>query len=164
MKEEFIEQSIFRLKESEERIHKCLNELSEEQIWQRPNSNLSSIGNLTLHVCGNMTQYIYASLGKNPDLRDRDNEFESSDIPLNQLKETLDNSFDKIYQVLNEVDTEELNRLRSVQGFDLTGIGIIIHVVEHLSYHTGQITYWTKYLINKDLGYYANLDLNLKNK
>ena len=55
-------------------------------------------------------------------------------------------------------------RIRSVQGFRFSGAGIILHVVEHYSYHTGQIAFWTKMLKDKDLGFYAGFDLNLKNE
>jgi uncharacterized damage-inducible protein DinB len=49
-----------------------------------------------------------------------------------------------------------------VQVYELTGVGIIIHVTEHLSYHTGQIATLTKLLLEKDLGFYAGLNLNQK--
>jgi uncharacterized damage-inducible protein DinB len=45
----------------------------------------------------------------------------------------------------------------------MSGTGIIVHVVEHLSYHTGQIAFWTKLLKDKDLGFYEGRDLNIKN-
>jgi len=51
-----------------------------------------------------------------------------------------------------------------VQGYYHSGIGIIIHVTEHYSYHTGQIIFWVKLLKNKDLGFYAGIDLNVKNE
>ena len=54
-------------------------------------------------------------------------------------------------------------RVRDVQGFNLSGIGIVMHVVEHLSYHTGQIAFWIKLLKDKDLGFYDGIDLNIKN-
>ena len=62
-----------------------------------------------------------------------------------------------------DVSEEELMRKRMVQGFEYSGIGIIIHVTEHFSYHTGQIAFWTKQLKNKDLGFYADRDLEIKN-
>ena len=158
---ELITQSIIRIKESEERISKCLNELSEEQIWQKPNSQLNSVGNLVHHVCGNMTQYIYASLGQNADERNRDSEFSVSEGSKEELTELITKSCAQVYSVLKNISETELLKERSVQGFNLTGIGIVIHVTEHFSYHTGQITFWTKFLLNKDLGYYADLDLTI---
>ena len=64
-----------RLKESEERIAKCLGLMSEEQIWLRPNTHVVSVGNLVLHLCGNVGQWINATLGERPDIRTREYEF-----------------------------------------------------------------------------------------
>ena len=161
MTKELISQTILRIKESEERIIKCLNELNEEQIWQKPNSNLNSVGNLIHHVCGNMTQYTWASLGQYADDRNRDFEFSVSSGSRHELTELITLSCSKVYSIIENVTDSELKRSRSVQGFSLTGIGIIIHVTEHLSYHTGQITFWTKFILDKDLGYYSGLDLNI---
>jgi len=161
MTSEFLAQSILRIKESEQRIIQCLNELTEKQIWHKPNSQLNAVGNLVHHVCGNMTQYIYASLGQNFDNRQRDVEFSVTSGTHKELIELISNSCLNVYSVLEHVSEKELERMRSVQGFNLTGIGIVIHVTEHLSYHTGQITFWTKYLTNKDLGYYRDLELNV---
>ncbi len=58
---------------------------------------------------------------------------------------------------------KDLQLVRAMQGFELSGIGITMHVVEYYSYHTGQIAFYTKLLKEKDLGFYANLDLNVKN-
>jgi uncharacterized damage-inducible protein DinB len=51
-----------------------------------------------------------------------------------------------------------------VQGFEVTGFSVVVHVIEHFSYHTGQITTLTKFLTNKDTGYYAGIDLNKQNR
>ena len=63
----------------------------------------------------------------------------------------------------NNVSPEELMRVRSVQGFEYSGMGNVIHVAEHLSYHVGQIAFLTKVLKDKDLGFYAGQNLNVKN-
>jgi len=59
---------------------------------------------------------------------------------------------------------EELLHQRKVQGFSLTGIGIILHVAEHFSYHTGQIAFYTKQLCNTDLEFYRDKDLDILNE
>ena len=66
-------------------------------------------------------------------------------------------------EITESLEEEELLKTRSVQGFKLTGMGIIIHVVEHLSYHTGQIALQTKLISNQDLGFYGDMDLEVKN-
>lgn len=162
---EFIEQSIFRLEENPPRILKCLNRLSKEQVWLKPNPSSNSIGNLILHLCGNISQYILSSLGELPDQRQRDLEFSAKGgFNKKELFEKFDTVIKKSAAVIRDCDEASLLKIRSVQGFDLSGIGIIIHVVEHLTYHTGQIAYWTKILKDEDLGFYADMDLNVKNK
>ena len=161
---EFIDQSIFRIHENTPRIEKCLNELSEEDIWRKPNASSNSIGNLVLHLCGNITQYIIASLGHKKDNRNRGLEFSSLDrynkwMLISKLKTTIDLSVD----ILNQLTEADLMEVRRVQCFDLSGIGIIIHVTEHYSYHTGQIAFWTKILKDKDLQFYGAADLNKRN-
>lgn len=159
---EFVEQAIFRLQESVDRIEICLGKLTEEELWTKPNEVSNSIGTLILHVCGNAKQYMIASLGGDEDTRNRPQEFSLRDIPkANLLADTLQ-LLQEIKHVLQQIKEEELLRMRMVQGFRLSGMGIVIHVVEHFSYHTGQIAFWTKAIKNKDLGFYAGYDLNIK--
>ena len=162
---EFIAQSIFRMQENVPRIQKCLDLLTEEQVWEKPNSSTNSIANLILHLCGNIRQYINSSLGNQPDLRQRDNEFSVTDgLTKKELFSCIESTVNKAISVLENLTEDELLKERSVQGFQFSGIGNVIHVVEHFSYHTGQIAIQTKLLANKDLGFYADMDLNLKNE
>ncbi len=161
---EFIEQSILRMQENIPRIDKCFSELSEKEAWQKPNDASNSIGNLILHLCGNITQYIISSLGGNADHRERDLEFSTKDgLSKAQLFEKITKVVNQSVLIMSEIPESELMRKRKVQAFDLSGIGIIIHVVEHFSYHTGQIAFLTKQLINKDLGFYEDIGLNSTN-
>ncbi len=161
---EFIEQSIIRMEESTPRIAQCLGELTEEEIWKRPNVSSNSVGNLVLHLCGNIRQYIIANLGNQPDTRTRDAEFATEGgIDKAALLEKITRTANEATAVIRSLSLEDLMKERSVQGFQQTGINSIIHVVEHYSYHTGQIVFWTKLLKDIDLGFYAGLDLNVKN-
>lgn len=162
--EEIITQIIFRIEENTPRIEKCLAELTEVEVWQRPNPASNSVGNLILHLCGNITQYAISSLGNRPDARDRDAEFAAEGGLLKvELLEKLRWTVKEAVGTIRLSSREELLRVRPVQGFQMSGIGIIVHVCEHYSYHTGQIAFWTKILKNKDLGFYADFDLNVRN-
>jgi len=146
------------------RIDNCLNRLTEEQIWQRPNGISNSIGNLILHLCGNIRQYIVSGLGENEDIRQRSLEFSTTGgitkaALLAKLKETCQEAA----AVIQSCTTENLMKKRIVQGFDITGMGIVVHVVEHYSYHVGQIAFHTKQLTAEDLGFYADMDLDITN-
>jgi uncharacterized damage-inducible protein DinB len=149
--------------ESLPRIEKCLSLLGEEEIWRRPNVRSNSVGNLVLHLAGNVRQWIVHALGGAPDERERDAEFaERGPVPKDELMATLLRSLDDVRRTLDGLDPATLLETRRVQGFDENGVSILVHVVEHFSYHVGQITWVTKAWRDVDTGYYAGLDLNAK--
>ena len=112
-----------------------------------------------------MTQYIISSIGGSPDHRNRDEEFTASNtFNKTALLQLLQETTTKAKEVLQTVNEAELLRTRQVQGFNFSGIGAALHAVEHFSYHTGQIAFWVKLLKNKDLQFYAGVNLNIKNE
>jgi len=136
------------------RILECLRMLSEEDIWWRPHSTSNSVGNLALHLSGNIRQWIISSLGGEPDRRERDKEFaERGPLPRRGLVTRLRRTVFEADKVLQELGTDELIRVYSIQGFRVTGLEAVAHVVEHLAYHTGQIIYITKLRLGEDLGF-----------
>lgn len=121
--------------------------MSDEELWGRPNDEVVSLGNLVLHLCGNVRQWIISGLGGAPDDRVRQEKFdEVGPVPREEL-------VDKLKSTLAAAE-------RSVQAYSETGISILLHVVEHFSYHTGQISRDTKALKGVDLGYYEDDDLD----
>jgi len=162
---EFRQQVIFFLEENPPRVVKCLSQLSEEEVWRKPNSQTNSIANLILHLCGNIRQYAISSLGGQPDVRERDLEFSTQGgLDKQELLVKLNSTVEEAVATIRFVSDEELLRKRMVQGFEYSGIGVLIHVTEHFSYHVGQIALYTKLLKERDLGFYADLDLNVKNE
>mgnify|MGYP000135285223 CR=1 FL=1 len=165
LQNEVIQNAMYRMDESLRMVKICLDKLSEEVIWKKPNTSTNSIGNLILHLCGNITQYGIASLRGLDDNRDRDAEFAAFEgYNKTELYHKLLDTVEQAKKAFQEVSLRELIRKRSVQGFEFSGVGNIIHVVEHFSYHTGQIALWTKILNNADLGFYDGVDLNVKNE
>jgi len=163
--QEFKEQIIYRLDESIRMLSKSFEQVEEKDIWKRFNESSNSIGNLVLHLCGNITQYAIASLGNTKDKRERDSEFAAIEgFSKEELLSKLVHTIDEAKKVLINCSYDELMRKRAVQGFTFSGIGIAIHVTEHLSYHTGQIAFWVKQLKNKDLGFYDGMDYNANEK
>jgi uncharacterized damage-inducible protein DinB len=162
---EFNTQSVNRIQEYTTRIKSCFLELSEQEIWIRPNESSNSMGNIVLHLCGNVRQYILSSLGGFEDVRERDMEFSAKGgFSGKELMEKLDDTVFQANNVIKNCDEQSLLKIRSVQGFQYSGVAIILHVVEHYAYHAGQVIFWTKLLKNKDLGFYAGIDLNKKNQ
>lgn len=147
--------------ESVPRIKQCLAQLNENEIWYRPNENVVSVGNLVLHLCGNLRQWVLSGLGGQPDRRQRDREFgETGPVPAEVLVEQMDTLMREVTAVLDQLTPQDLAAVRSVQGYQESGVAILMHVTEHFSYHTGQITYYVKTRKNVDLQYYGGQDLN----
>ena len=163
--EELVKNALYRMDESTRMIQKSLNEIEEDELWLKPNESLNSIGNLILHLCGNIRQYIISSLGETEDVRDRDAEFAiHNQATTSEMFAMLEETVDTAKRVIFDSSSTQLLQVRSVQGFSFSGVGVIIHAVEHYSYHTGQIAFWVKQLKNKDLGFYEGIDLKIRNK
>ena len=136
------------------RITRSLSLLSDEQIWWRPNRASNSVGNLVLHLAGNVRQWITSGLGGATDVRQRDREFaERGPVPRRALLRRLRNAVADACQVLAELSSADLARLYSIQGFRVSGLEAVAHVMEHFAYHTGQIIFVTKLKTRKDLSF-----------
>ena len=137
------------------KIERCLEQLTDAQIWFRPNEASNSIGNLVLHLCGNARQWIVAGVGDSPDRRDRDSEFRQRKIiPKVQLLELLGTTINEVEQVLADLDSNVILERRTIQGKDVELLEAIFHVTEHFSMHTGQIILLTKMLAQTDMKFY----------
>lgn len=148
--------------ESIPRIEKCLSLLSPDQIWKAPNEHTNSIGNLILHLCGNVEQWIGSGIGGLDDHRTRQWEFDNREqFSANNLIKRLRDLRQLTDVSLSTLNGQKLSTTHRVQGFEESGYSIIVHVIEHFSYHTGQIALLTKLWINDDLGFYAGSDLNI---
>jgi uncharacterized damage-inducible protein DinB len=161
---EFIDQSIDRLNQNTDKIKSCMVQLDEKEIWFSPNGNLNSAGNLILHLCGNIRQYVISSIGSKPDIREREIEFSTKGgFTRAELVAKLHDTLEEAKSAILHTDQENLMRTRIVQGMTYSGVGIVIHVTEHYSYHTGQIIFLAKLLKNMDMGFYSGVDLNKRN-
>ena len=137
------------------KIERCLELLTDEQIWWRANLQSNSIGNLLLHLSGNVRQWIVCGLGGASDERDRDSEFAQRDlIPRDELIARLKQTLIEADAALAKFDTGRLLERHVIQGCDTTALAAIFHVVEHFSMHVGQIIYITKLLCASDLHFY----------
>ena len=133
-------------------IVKCLQQLSEEEIWWRPNPASNSAGNLALHLCGNVRQWIISGLGGAEDRRERDREFaERGPIPRRALVTQLRRTVRDAGRVLARLSDDSLSREYKIQGYRVTWLDAAFRVAEHFGYHTGQIVYITKLKRAQDL-------------
>jgi len=149
------------LEEGVRRIKACVGMLPEDDLWHDPNAHLVSIGNLILHLRGNVSQYVLRGLGGADYVRHRDLEFSAKPgtAAVAMLRD-LETTVAEARGVLAGLTEEQLTRRYDIQGFSLTGVEVIVHVVEHFSYHVGQITFATKLVTDRATDYYRGRDLN----
>jgi Protein of unknown function (DUF1572) len=140
------------------RLKECVSSLTEEQIWWRPNDASNSIGNLILHLNGNVSQWLVASFNKDEDRRNRPEEFAAREgATAAELLAKLGTTLDAAAKVLDRLTVEELLARYEIQGYHVRGLDAVYQVVEHFGLHYGQIVYITKLLTEKDLGFYKEL-------
>jgi len=143
------------LKEYFPRVQACFETLGEEDIWWRAHETDNSIGNLILHLCGNIRQWIVGGIGEAPDARDRPREFsERGPIPKTELLKRFETTLNEADRVLGQFDLSRLLEVRHFQKYEVTCIDAISHVVEHVAQHLGQIIYITKLRTGKDLKFF----------
>ncbi len=154
----FLTFSAEKLEQLDGRIQDCLARLTPEQIWARTSENENAIGNLVLHLSGNVRQWIGSGVGGLADNRQRDTEFDARGgmAPL-ELAELLKTWVAEAAAIIRAVPASRLTERITPQGYDVTVLEAIAHVVEHFSQHTGQIILLTKILTGKDLAYYQHL-------
>ncbi|MBK7810682.1 MAG: DUF1572 family protein [Saprospiraceae bacterium] len=149
------------IQESKARILSCLELLDDHQLQWKPNPQTNSIQILVVHLCGNLRQYICAAIGQQNDVRDRNSEFNTEKVfSKMELQSILNSTTEDAWSVIQTISEQRLLDNYEVQCFNLSGYEIVSHVIEHFSYHTGQIALLTKIITQKDLGFYKDLDLN----
>jgi uncharacterized damage-inducible protein DinB len=141
------------------RLLDCVESLTESQVWWRPNPASNSIGNLMLHLNGNMRQWLVASFNKQEDNRDRPAEFDAPELlSAAALLEKLGATLQEASKVLSRLTAADLLAEYDIQGYHVTGLYAVYQVVEHFAMHYGQILYITKNLGGKDLEFHRELN------
>ena len=138
------------------RLQKAVESLTDEQVWWRPNAASNSIGNLILHLNGNVTQWLVDSFNRDEDKRNRPAEFAAEGgITAAELIAKLGVTMERAAKVLDRLTVEELLAPYEIQGYHVHGLDAVYQVVEHFGLHYGQIIYITKALTGRDLGFYV---------
>lgn len=158
IEQDFLKYSAGKLSEFRGRIHDCMGRLTADQVWLKHAENENSIGNLILHLSGNVRQWIGYGVAGQPHIRDRDAEFAASGgLDKEALLIRLDQAVDAARATIETLPVDRLSERATIQNYDVTLMEAIYHVVEHFAQHTGQIIFATKLLTQEDLGYYRHL-------
>jgi hypothetical protein len=136
------------------RITHCIGQLTEEQVWRRPPAGLNAIGNLLLHLTGNVRQLILSGVGGEPDARDRPAEFAARDpLPKAELVRRLSEVVALAIEVVAAASADDLCGIRRVKANNWTGLQSIIRCVAHFRGHTQEIIHMTRTLLGDEYAY-----------
>lgn len=159
LESDFLTSAADKLAENLGRIETCLAELPEHALWARHSDNENAVGNLVLHLEGNVRQWILSGIGAAPDDRERPGEFSARSGPdASVLFARLRGTVNEAVSLIRALPPARLAAQVSIQGYASTVLSAIFHVVEHFSGHTYQIILLTKQFTGKDLGFYSYLD------
>ena len=137
----FLSNSRFYLNtEYRAKLHAAVNAIPAARLWWRPNEESNSVGNLLLHLAGNVGEWIVSGVGGAPNTRRRADEFAArSGQGAPELLALLDKALDNADAALAELTEADLDAPRTIQGRETTVLEAVYHVVEHFSMHVGQI-------------------------
>lgn len=135
------------LRDYPEQIAACLDALSDDEIWWRPNEQANAVANLVLHLVGSNRYYLEQVIDGRDIGRDRAAEFAArGGRSKAQLVEAWEQARRAAGQVLDTLDASQLAQTTDRSGTVTTYAQILLHVTHHNAAHMGQIVWITKML------------------
>lgn len=128
-------------------IRICMDALSEEQLWWRPNEHSNSVANLVVHLAGSNRYYFDYIIGGHEDVRNRAGEFAlRGGRTKGELRRQWDESVESTDRALEAFDPSRLMEATERTGKATTFAQILLHVSHHNGVHMGQIVFIAKQL------------------
>ena len=126
----------------------CIDQLDDTQVWYRPNPQSNAVGNLVLHLVGNLRQWILGGIDNLPDTRNRPAEFAAaSGRTREELRSLLKETVEESCKAIDKVPVGRVTERKRIQGEDTTIAAALVMAVSHLGLHVGQIQYIGKMLL-----------------
>ena len=152
----FITHSTQKLEQMTGHIEDCMDRLTEDQIWRRGSEPENSVGNLVLHLCGNLGQWIGHFVAGRPNTRNRPAEFAADTKSSKaELMATLRRAVDSAKADIAALTGERLLETVTTTDSQTPILTLVYQVVGHFQQHTGQIMFATKLMTQDDLGFYV---------
>jgi uncharacterized damage-inducible protein DinB len=157
---EFVARSRYYLMdEYRTKLRRAVRAIPADVIWQRGNDQSNSVGNLLLHLAGNVGQWIVSGVGGRPDTRDRPAEFSArGGASADELLARLDNVLAEADAVLASLSVDALGERRTIQGRDVSVMAAVYSAVQHFSTHLGQIIMLAKEHSPGAIKFYDDVD------
>ena len=145
LSDEFSRLTIDLLDQSMTKIRHCVGQLNDNQIWWRPDPTMNSIGNLFLHLAGNLRQWGVVPFTLATDRRDRDTEFQNDQrLSIDELLQYLESTVAEAEEQWQHLAAGQLRRKIEIQGFEVTHMHAIVHASSHFVGHAHQIVSLTR--------------------
>jgi hypothetical protein len=126
----------------------CIDQLDDTQVWYRPNPQSNAVGNLVLHLVGNLKQWILGGISDLPDTRNRPAEFSApSGQTREQLRSLLKETVEECCRVIDKMPVSRVTERKRIQGEDVTIAAALVMAISHLGLHVGQMQYIGKMLL-----------------
>ena len=156
----FVKFAASNLTRNAARIQTCLAKLTEDQVWLRTGENSNAAGNIVLHLCGNVRQWIGHGVAGKPDIRVRDAEFATrGGRSIQDLSDFLGQTAHEHAAIIQALTSQDLATLVDIQNYrGISKLEAVFHVSAHFAEHTGQIILLTKAYTGEDLGFYRHLN------
>lgn len=119
-------------------------------LWAPPKGITNSAGNLALHAAGNLRHFIGHVLGGSGYERDRDAEFESKNVPVEDVLGYLTAAEEEVDRALRQLDPAILDQPYPLDSIPLTTSQFLLHLSAHLAYHVGQVDYHRRLVSGKN--------------
>ncbi len=154
----FLERSRYYLGvEYPAKISAAVRTVPPDRLWWKPHDSANSVGNLLLHLAGNVRQWVVSGISGAPDVRQRHTEFSATGGgDTNALLAQLQRAVDDAVAVIDALSPEALGQTRRIQGRDTTVFAALYHVVEHFAGHTGQIILLAKQFTPEAVRFYED--------
>lgn len=148
----FLDTSCRKLEAMTDNLRTCIAKLTDQQVWERHGAHENAVGNLVLHLCGNVRQWIMHGVGGVADVRTRDKEFRADEETTGaELMEIFAKTMAEARAVIAAVPEERLTEIVHPQGRTVTVLEAIYQVVAHVHQHVGQVILLTKQMTRSDL-------------
>ena len=133
------------------KINHCLEQLSDDQVWWRPSDEANSIGNLLLHISGNLRQWGIVPLRGEKDLRERQEEFDfRGPMDRDELMSLVNRTVSEAKDEFAQLDESRLLTEAVIQGFPVTLYKAMMHTTTHFIGHAHQIILLTRIQLGRE--------------
>jgi hypothetical protein len=117
-------------------------------LWQTLPGVTNAVGNLGLHLAGNLEHFVGARLGQTGYVRNRDYEFAAREGTRASVKEALEGAVTAVQATMAKLSDADLAKPYpdTVGGVQLSTELFLMHLCAHAAFHVGQAGYLRRIL------------------